>query len=239
MEIRIALISANRHCEPYPVYPLGTAYLKSHITKELGEGVVVDVVDMNLTSDDELRGYLRESDPHYVALSIRNVDGANSLDRRGFLPGYRHIVDLVRESSSAPLIIGGAAFSIFPKLFMEELGADYGLKGEGEAGLCSLIRRLIDGGDIASIEDLYTKGGVCQTPRCNYISTPHAEYEPRLVEYYWRESGMLNIQTKRGCTYSCIYCTYPEIDGRTVRNVDIDSIIETMLRAKRDYGVNY
>ncbi len=237
--IRIALISANRHCEPYPVYPLGTAYLKTYLTKELGEGVVVDIVDMNLYSDDDLRCYLISSNPQYICMSIRNVDGANSLDRRGFLPGYMHIVDVIRDSISAPLIIGGAAFSIFPKLFMEELGADYGLKGEGEATLCKLIQRLIQGKETNAIEDLYTKDTICVTPRCSYINTPRVEYEPHLVEYYWRESGMLNIQTKRGCPYNCIYCTYPEIDGRTVRNVDIESIVETMLKAKRDYGVNY
>lgn len=239
MAIRIALISANRHCEPYPVYPLGTAYLKTYITKELGDRVSVDVVDMNLTSDDGLRAYLREANPQIICMSIRNVDGANSLDKRGFLTGYKQIVDTVRSASSSPLIIGGAAFSIFPKLFMQELGADYGLKGEGEANLCELINRLTSGQDTDGIEDLYTKESSCHTPRCNYIATPRVEYEPHLVEYYWRQSGMLNIQTKRGCPYNCIYCTYPEIDGRTVRTVDIDSIVETMLKAKRDYGVNY
>ncbi len=239
MAIRIALISANRHCEPYPVYPLGTAYLKSYIKGELGEEAVIDVVDMNLTCDEALRRYLRESNPQYVALSIRNVDGANSLDRRGFLSGYKHIVQIVRESTTAPMIIGGAAFSIFPELFMRELGAEYGLKGEGEEGLCRLIRSLIDGEGVDGVEDLYSAGGGRHTPRCNYISTPRAEYEPQLVEYYWRESGMLNIQTKRGCPYKCIYCTYPEIDGRSVRTVEIDSIIESMKRAKRDHGVNY
>ncbi len=239
MAIRIALISANRHSEPYPVYPLGTAYLKTYIAREFGDEIVVDVVDMNLTSDDELGAYLHEVNPQIVCMSIRNVDGANSLDRRGFLTGYKHIVDQVRSASGAPLVIGGAAFSIFPQLFMQELGADYGLKGEGEANLCELIRRLINGDNTDGIEDLYTKNGLCYTPRCNYISTPRVEYEPQLVEYYWRQSGMLNIQTKRGCPYNCIYCTYPEIDGRTVRTVDIDSIVETMLKAKRDYGVNY
>ncbi len=239
MATRIVLISANRHCEPYPVYPLGTAYLKTYLTKELGQSIVVDVVDMNLNSDDDLRCYIKDNNPQYVCMSIRNVDGANSLDRRGFLPGYKHIVDIIRKSTSSPLIIGGAAFSIFPKLFMEELGADYGLKGEGEATLCNLLRNLINGDSTDTVEDLYIKNSMIVTPRCNYIATPIVEYEPRLVEYYWRESGMLNIQTKRGCPYNCIYCTYPEIDGRTVRNVDIGSIVDTMLKAKKDYGVNY
>lgn len=238
MALRFALISANRHKEPYPVYPLGTAYLKSYLMQEIGD-LCVDVLDMNLLSDDALRGYLRENTPDYIGISIRNVDGANSLDRRGFISDYKSIVGVVREVSSAPLIIGGAAFSIFPELFMEELGADYGLKGEGEEGLCNLIKGLAGGGDISLIGDLYTPKGGCKTPRRSYLTTPKALYEPELVEYYWKRSGMLNIQTKRGCPYDCIYCTYPEIDGCKVRNVNIDSIVDTMQRARRDYGVNY
>ena len=238
MAVKIALISANRHCEPYPVYPLGTAYLKAYIKNEI-EDAKVDVVDMNLTSDNELRSYLLNINPDYIALSIRNVDGANSLDKRGFLPAYKNIVEIIRGASNSPLIVGGSAFSIFPELFMKELKADYGIKGEGEYSLCELIKCLITEQTSDHIGDLYGADGIQICNRCCYIKTPKTEYEPNLVEYYWKMSGMLNIQTKRGCPYECVYCTYPEIDGRRVRNVATDSIIETMARAKRDYGVNY
>ncbi|MFQ7386716.1 MAG: radical SAM protein [Alistipes sp.] len=50
---------------------------------------------------------------------------------------------------------------------------------------------------------------------------------------------MLNIQTKRGCPYDCIYCLYPSIDGRCVRTMDPEAIAENILRAKRDYGISY
>ncbi len=50
---------------------------------------------------------------------------------------------------------------------------------------------------------------------------------------------MLNIQTKRGCPYDCIYCSYPSIDGRCVRTMDPEAIAGNILRAKRDYGISY
>jgi radical SAM superfamily enzyme YgiQ (UPF0313 family) len=31
---------------------------------------------------------------------------------------------------------------------------------------------------------------------------------------------MLNLQTKRGCPFSCFYCTYPLIEGRKLRRVE-------------------
>ena len=227
MAIRLALISANRHCDPYPVYPLGTAYLKSYLLSKI-EDCIVDIVDMNLTSYDELRKYLLEQKPNYIGLSLRNLDGANSLRGDDFLSYYKELTDLIRLHSSAPLIIGGSAFSIAPNEFMNLLKADYGIKGEGEGELYDLI---------ISLEEKKEK--ISRPPSCRYIARPTVYFEPHLVEYYWKQSGMLNIQTKRGCPYNCIYCTYPEIDGRTLRTVDIDSIIDTMARSKRDYGVNY
>lgn len=237
MGARIALISANRHKEPYPVYPLGAAYLKSYIEQHIVD-CVMDVVDMNLLTEDELQQYLITQSPDYVCISIRNVDGANSLDRRGFLPDYKRIVDTVRQSTTKPIIVGGAGFSIFPDVFMRELGADYGIAGEGEGTLCELISALEAGREIGKTSRLFTRDGSNIDNR-SYIKSPQVVYEPRLVEYYWRESGMLNIQTKRGCPYNCIYCTYPKIDGRCVRTIDIDSIVETIAKMKRDFGVNY
>lgn len=237
MGTKVALISANRHKEPYPVYPLGTAYLKSYVEQHIVD-CKVSVVDMNLISEDGLHEFMVAQAPDFVCISIRNVDGANSLDRRGFLPDYKQIVDTVRRSTTRPIIIGGAGFSIFPDVFMRELGVDYGITGEGEAPLCELISALIAGKHIGETPYLFTRD-VASGGRASYIESPQAVYDQELVEYYWRKSGMLNIQTKRGCPYNCIYCTYPQIDGRCVRTMNVDSIVETIARMKRDFGVNY
>lgn len=237
MATRVAIISANRHKIPYPVYPLGTAYLKGFLMTNLSD-CIVDVLDMNQLTVQDLKRYIVEQNPDFVSLSIRNVDGANSLDSRGFLPEYKQITILIRETTKVPLIIGGAGFSIFPEVFMQELAADYGIMGEGEKALCKLIDALRNGDNINDIAQLYSKKYVNREPH-NYISSPCTIYEPKLVEYYWKHSGMLNIQTKRGCPYDCIYCTYPSIDGRCVRTMEIEPIIETIAKAKKDFGVNY
>ena len=237
MAVNIAMVSANRHKDPYPVYPLGTAYLKSYIQSEIKDSKV-DIFDMNMISDEELTNTLKESEYDIICVSIRNVDGANSLDRRGFLPGYKQIVDAIRKATNAPLVIGGAGFSIFPEVFMKELGADFGIKGEGESALSALITDLTSGKVVRDIPNLFVREE-CRNRCCSYIQSPQADYEATLVDYYWKQSGMLNIQTKRGCPYNCIYCTYPEIDGRRVRTMNIDSVIETISKAKLDFGANY
>ena len=37
---------------------------------------------------------------------------------------------------------------------------------------------------------------------------------------YYREGGMANLQTKRGCHYKCTFCAYPIIEGRGMRTRD-------------------
>ncbi len=237
MEYRVALISLNRLREPYPVYPLATAYLKPYIEEHLPM-CKVDILDMNMVDDQELVRYIESEKPHFICASIRNVDGANSLDRRAFFGAYRDTIDKIKSCSDSPIIIGGAGYSIFPEQFVEELGADYGIEGEGEAALCELLEALIEGRPTADIQRVTHRGGQ-RNHNCRHILSPQAEYDPSLVEYYWKQSGMLNIQTKRGCPYNCIYCTYPQIDGRTVRTMSVEKIVETIAKAKRDFGANY
>ena len=273
----ILLISANRHTSPYPVYPLGISYLKTYLERTIS-GIRVDTADCNLLTDEELAERIRTLAPRYIGVSLRNVDGANSLDRRGFLPEYKALIDVIRAASDAPLIIGGAGFSIYPQAFMRELGADYGIHGEGEGPLAELIGALERGETGADIPAVYTRDGRTgngpmgngpaenrlsenerteNTPtenertnsptgnertgngRRSYLPAIEVEFEPELTGYYWKRSGMLNIQTKRGCPYECIYCSYPHIDGRCVRTMDPEIIAENILRAKRDYGINY
>ena len=59
------------------------------------------------------------------------------------------------------------------------------------------------------------------------------------VERYNREGGMANIQTKRGCPFSCIYCTYPLLEGSRVRLRPVDEIIAEIRELVERYGVDY
>ena len=94
----ILLVSANRHTSPYPVYPLGLSYLKTYLERTIS-GIRVDMADCNLLTDGQLAERIRMLAPRYIGLSLRNVDGANSLDRRGFLPQYRALA----SSTKSPL----------------------------------------------------------------------------------------------------------------------------------------
>jgi radical SAM superfamily enzyme YgiQ (UPF0313 family) len=49
---------------------------------------------------------------------------------------------------------------------------------------------------------------------------------------------MGNIQTKRGCPFSCIYCTYPLLEGKGIRLRRIEEVVEEIQHLVQE-GVDY
>lgn len=237
MACKLLLISANRHQDPYPVYPLGVSYLKTYLENHMS-GCQVEIFDCNRGSNSDLISCIETFRPTYVALSLRNADGANSLANERFIDAYGEIVKAVRSATTAPVIVGGAGFSIFPREFMTFLGADYGIEGEGEQPLHQLLEALEKKEPCNEIAALWIGDRANRAGR-SYLDCIEVNFEPHLADYYWKHSGMLNIQTKRGCPHNCIYCSYPVIDGRRVRTMDPDRIIENIKRMKKEFGTNY
>ncbi len=237
---RVLFISANRYKEPYPVYPIGISYLKAYLETKL-EDFEFDVFDCNLGSDEQLCDKIRSLKPKYICVSIRNVDGANSLDKTSFIYGYANIIKQIRLVSDSCIIVGGAAFSIYPKAMFDALKPNYGIIGEGEESLYRAIIALDKGEDLSTIEGMafYNNAEFICNKHSSYLSSLHFKCESSLVDYYWREGGVLNIQTKRGCPYKCIYCSYPIIDGRCVRTLDADNVVETIKYINKTTGANY
>lgn len=227
---KILLISANRLSNPYPVYPIGLSYIESYLRDHL-PGFEVEMMDMNLRTVEELIDRLDNSDPDYVGISIRNVDDSVSADSFSFTGDYKELFRVVREHSGAVLITGGSAFSIFPEEYFKALNPDFGIQGEGELSMLKLIKTLENEADFSDIEGLIFSDGedIRINPKSRSENIPaHLSSNDELTDFYWDKSGMLNIQTKRGCPRKCIYCTYPLIEGSNVRRLDVDKVIEDL-----------
>lgn len=241
-EKTLLIASLNTLSVPYPVYPLGISYLASY-TKQKLPGYKVEVFDFNLAGPEDFIKYLDDKSPGYIAFSIRNVDGANSYDPTNFINGYKNIFDVLRTNYQGDykVFLGGAGFSIFPETLYSLLKPDYAIVGEGEESLVELITRLDEGLPVDNIGGLvYEKEGrIIVNPKKLHTSDLCLQFEESLLGYYWQNSGMLNIQTKRGCPFECVYCTYPVIEGHVVRTLDIDEIVETISRLYRDEGIDY
>ncbi len=129
----------------------------SEIVAPLGLGAVaasarergheVRLLDLNLEPDapQALAAALSDQ-PDAIGVGLRNIDPLANR-RHSFLPAFASVLETVtRLAPDAPIIVGGAGFSMFPRVLMERYPAiDVGVVLEGEETfpevLCRLGRR--------------------------------------------------------------------------------------------------
>lgn len=234
--MKVLLVSANRERTPYPVFPLGLAYLASPLA---AAGHQLAMLDLCFTTDPEaaVAEILAGFPADVMVISIRNIDNVTFPLTRSYLSGIRNIIDPCR--GRVPVIIGGSGFSLMPVEILTALDADYGVAGEGEEVLPRLLECIGNG-----VSPAHLPGVVCRgesefiAPRLlERIGAPDRSLFA--VERYHREGGMANVQSKRGCPFSCCYCTYPLIEGNRVRLRPIDDIIAELRELVEKYGVSY
>jgi len=86
----------------------------------------------------------------YIAAAIR-------------LSGHRELIETIRAVSDAIVVLGGSGFSILPAAYMEALGADWGIRGEGEQAFVQLLDALEQGRNPGAIPSVVSAPG--ETPR--------------------------------------------------------------------------
>lgn len=230
---RVFLISSNTAIDPYPVYPVGMAIIASALAEAGHEVRQFDFLVAEQSIED-LRRAIADFSPHYVGISIRNIDNVDSCSgtEEWYVPGNLAIMKAIRETSGAPVILGGPAFSVMPEEILQYLAADYGITGEGEHALCGLIEALNEGQSIPAITGNGAAFQSGETMTCRPL------WDRDLIGYYVKKSGMISMQTKRGCPHTCTYCTYPAIEGDTIRYRLPEDITDEVERLQKDYGID-
>jgi radical SAM superfamily enzyme YgiQ (UPF0313 family) len=179
-------------------------------------------------SVDRLRESLASFQPELIGLSIRNIDNANSIDEERCLDRAEDVIALLRTVSPAPIVLGGAGFSLMPEAILRRLNADYGIVGEGEQAMVAFA-------------DTLTRQ---RPPRFTLLRAEtrlpperlgRADYTLSCAEYYRAHGGVIGIQTKRGCPHECAYCTYPLLEGRTLRPRPAAAVVDDIQQLIADH----
>jgi radical SAM superfamily enzyme YgiQ (UPF0313 family) len=234
--MEILLISANRETSPYPVFPLGLSFLARPLK---AAGHRLRAVDLCFAEDPEalITETLSAFTPDAVVISIRNIDNVTYPGFRSYLDGVRGVVELCR--GKAPVILGGSGFSLMPRELLEHLGGEYGVVGEGEEVLPRLLECIARGDSPSRLPGVVTRGEKSLLPPLPVETIGTPERSLFHVERYNRQGGMANVQTKRGCPFSCIYCTYPILEGTRIRLRPVDDIIAEIRELVENNGTEY
>ena len=230
----ITLINTNR-MEPV-IAPIGLDYVAGAAE---AAGREVEILDLALADDPHLalRRYFGDTRPDLVGLTVRNADDCFWPSAEWFVPVISETVREVRGLTDAPIVLGGVGFSIFADRVMEATGADFGVRGDGEAAVPALARELAAGRRFDRVPGLLWRpdgtadgegdGGL----RANPPAWPERLRLPTARRWIdnaacFRRGGQGAVETKRGCPRQCLYCADPLAKGPAARLRDPDEVAD-------------
>jgi radical SAM superfamily enzyme YgiQ (UPF0313 family) len=242
--VRVLLVSANTEKVPDPVYPLGAAYVAG-AARDAGHEV--RGVDLCFAGDREaiVVEAIREFEPEAIGISLRNLDNSAYPENTSYIDDYHALVSWIRGATSSPIILGGAGFTVMPTTILEELGADYGVVGEGELAFPWLLGELAAGRDVDSTDAFRCErvngskliDGAARISGLDDTAAPARDLFD--VERYYERGGCANLQTKRGCCFECVFCSYPLIEGSKVRVRSPKRVVDEIETLVRERGIRH
>ncbi len=230
--MRVLLVSANTEQINMAVLPMGLACVAAAAGNSGHE-----VHFLNLMTRENSVSMLEEaigsSQPELIGVSVRNIDDQFMQSPKFLLSPVKDIVAACRKASGAPVVLGGAGFSIFPQSTLSYLGADMGIRGEGEKAFVTLLDRMSKGAGFSDIPGLVLPGGAVAggsrttrkldefpLPVPNGILSFPKNFEDRKI---W-----VPFQTRRGCPMECSYCSTPAIEGKVLRKRSIPRAVDSI-----------
>jgi len=242
---RVLLVSTNREKQPYPVVPNGLACVASALD---AAGHNVRFLDLCFARDPiaRARDVARDFNPDVIGVSVRNIDNSDAIALQHYTPEARSVLHALRNAApTAKIVAGGAAFGVAPEALFRDLGVDYAVAGDGERASVSLISALSSGAPIEAMPGLVREknGTVVFTPPgedADLDSLPRPQLHRWIdLRRYQRNGATIPIQTKRGCVYKCIYCTYRNVEGWGYRTRDPELVADEIEELKTEAGIHH
>jgi radical SAM superfamily enzyme YgiQ (UPF0313 family) len=225
------------------VLPNGVACVASALAHAGHEVRVLDLCfarDPIRASRDAARAFA----PDIVGLSIRNIDNSDLVALRHYTPEAMAVTSALRDAAPrATVIAGGAAFGVAPASLTDALGVDWAVAGDGERATVALIDALAAGrdpGDVPGLVRRETAGTRLVPPGGDgrLDTLPETRLQDWVdIRAYQRHGATVPIQTKRGCVFKCVYCTYLNVEGWGYRLREPESVADEIASLARERGV--
>lgn len=231
--MKILLLNTNRHKSPMPVVPLGACLVAEAAEKAGHEVRFLDLMfarDPLQAIEREIRGF----SPGVIGISLRNIDNNDMLHPLFFAGDCLPLLQRIRALSDAPLVLGGAAVSVMPEQLLRFTGADWAIVGEGDTAFPQLLEALSEGRWPEQLPGLawFADGEFHLNPPTRegcagkFTVPPFSRWLN--LKAYKRNMATAPLQTKLGCHFQCIYCTYSKIEGGAYRLMEPESTVEAV-----------
>ena len=218
--MKVLLISANTERLNMPTIPLGLACVAA-ATRRVGHDCSFLDLLQEASPRDAVQARIRAFCPDVIGISVRNIDDQNMQNPRFLLDQTRTVVETCRATSSVPIVLGGAGYSLFPDAVLTYLQADYGVAGDGEEVFPALLDCLARQADPRALPGVH-KAGFPQALEPSF--TVALDGLPSPDEGLWASLDpstpdlWVPVQSRRGCPNDCSYCATFRIQGRRIRS---------------------
>jgi radical SAM superfamily enzyme YgiQ (UPF0313 family) len=232
--MRILIISTNRNVSPVPVIPIG-ACMVAEAAERAGHSV--KVLDLMFLPDplDAVASELKKARYDVIGLSVRNIDNNDMREPAFYISDLLPLINAIRRCSDAPVILGGASLAVMPEEILRTTGVTSAVIGDGEVTFPRLLERMArqdpyaDLPGVAVLEDGKCKVNPPVSLLSDACSAP--EYGRWLnMGAYRSHLATVPLQTKLGCQFRCVYCTYRKIEGDSYRLFDPESVADAAVR---------
>ncbi len=212
--------------------PLGLLAIASVLLKE---NIAVEVIDLDLATDDRAERVLSEGlarKPKIVGVSAMTDSFQSALG----------VCRKAKESDPFVMtVLGGIHATVLHEVLLREHDViDAVVRGEGEVTFPHVVRRFLDGRDYEGIEGVtYRRGDTIVVERDRDLIRDLDSLP--LPAHHLVENGSYttrNISSTRGCTRQCAFCSIHALYRSRVRIRNVEAVIseiETLaeLGAKR------
>lgn len=219
--------------------PLGASLVASRLRSDGHDVRFLDLMFVKSPAAEAAR-VARDFQPDLVGYSIRNRDNQMTADYFDALPVVRSIVSAVRAVRPAPVLLGGTAFTTFPRQWLDALNADYGITGDDLASISRFVASLAAGSPDLAVRGLVHRadGGVRINPFsiCGYADVVFDNWDLLNLRSYRRSLTTLwdaALVVRTGCPFQCTFCDYFTTFGRRWILRDPRQIAEEALALQR------
>ena len=239
---KILLISINQQKFVHPVPPIGALYLAS-ILRERGHEVQFVDLMFERNTDDAIRRGFAGFQPDIIGISIRNIDSLISKTEFS-LPALESCIQSVRRHSSAPIVLGGAGFTLFAQPILAATGMDLGIVGEADEAFPLLVANILQGKSYESLPGLCYRrnGGFISNPPqqvTDLDTIPSQAIDLIDAKRYNRNRGAMGVITRKACPLNCVYCPEAAVHGNAVRLRSPEKVASEIEHIIRTSGVRY